>query len=118
MTANPYLLVKQGINEEDEIKINDLHQIRYDLHLALHNMDVYKYNHLAREIVKLLYDIEAELQRLWKFEVNVDYYKFWNVPGCRCSVLDNEDAYPSGYYTINLDCPLHGEEKHMFLRGK
>jgi len=55
---------------------------------------------------------------LWKFEVNVDYYKFWNVPGCRCSVLDNEDAYPSGYYTINLDCPLHGEEKHMFLRGK
>ena len=34
MTANKLLLVKQGINEEDEIKINDLHQIRYDLHLV------------------------------------------------------------------------------------
>lgn len=108
MTANPYLLVKQGISEEDEIKINDLHQIRYDLHLALHNMDVYKYNHLAREIVKLLYDIEAELQRLWKFEVNVDYYKFWNVPKCCCAKLDSDDNYPIGPYYISDECPLHG----------
>lgn len=117
MTANKLLLVKQGISEEDEIKINDLHQIRYDLHLALHNMDVYKHNYLAREIVKVLYDIEAELQRLWKFEVNVDYYKFWNVPKCRCSKLDSDDNYPHGPYYISGDCPLHGEEKHMFLRG-
>ena len=117
MTANPILVKRQGIDEESVRQINVLHDVRESLHDCLASMNVHKYNSLASEIVKLLYDIEAELQRLWKFPVNPDYYKFWNVPGCECAKIDNEDAYPTGYYSINLNCPLHGEEKHMFLRG-
>jgi len=117
MAANPILVKRQGIDEESVRQINILHDVRESLHECLASMNVYTYNSLAREIVKLLYDIEAELQRLWKFPVNPNYYKFWNVPACVCAKMDNEDAYPTGYYSINLNCPLHGEEKHMFLRG-
>lgn len=117
MAANPVLVKRQGIDGESVRQINILHDVRESLHNCLANMDVCTYNTLAREIVKLLYEIEAELQRLWKFPVNPDYYKFWNVPACTCQIMDNEDAYPTGYYSINLNCPLHGEEKHMFLRA-
>ena len=118
MAANPVLVKRQGIDEESVRQINILHDVRESLHECLANMNVHKHNPLAREIVKLLYDIEAELQRLWKFPINVDYYKFWNVPGCVCAgKIDNEDAYPTGYYVVSGNCPLHGEEKHMFLRG-
>ena len=44
------------------------------------------------------------------FEENLNYYKFWNVPFCSCAKMDCEDAYPSGRYYVNLECPVHGEK--------
>ena len=40
--VNPYLLVKQELTKKMKLKLTILHQIRYDLHLTLYNMDVYK----------------------------------------------------------------------------
>jgi len=52
---------------------------------------------------------EYRLQALWGFPLDSKYHKFWEMPGCTCPKMDNDDAYPTGYYTRSGDCPLHGE---------
>lgn len=51
---------------------------------------------------------EFELQKLWGFPEDQQYHKFWKMQGCTCPKMDNEDAYPTGFYVNNGSCPLHG----------
>ena len=52
---------------------------------------------------------EFHLQRLWKFTEDANYHKWWYVPKCTCPKLDNNDAYPYGYYVKSTNCPVHGD---------
>lgn len=58
-------------------------------------------------ILEEFHDNEFELQRLWGFSENKDYHRFWDLSGCSCPVIDNEDAYPIGPYWYSGDCKLH-----------
>lgn len=58
--------------------------------------------------------IEEILQELWGFDRNINYIKFWERPKCSCPHLDNNDRYPYGYYIINNDCVLHGENNGLY----
>lgn len=107
---NLELAQRQNLSEDEVFKIEQLHYSRRLLHDAITQALSAGNKAVARAIAKALPEIELELQKLWKFEQNINYYKFWNVPGCRCSRLDNEDAFPSGYYVRNLSCPVHGED--------
>ena len=107
MTANPKLVVKQNISAEDVEKINDLHEIREKFHAILKYLEASCYDDLVYEIGQFLFKIEEELQRLWKFEVNPNYYKFWQLHACTCPIMDNEDNYPYGPYYVSGDCRLH-----------
>lgn len=51
---------------------------------------------------------QFSLQRAWGFEEDKNYHRFWDLPGCLCPKMDNNDNYPSGYYYVNFGCPLHG----------
>ena len=106
---NLELAAKQQLSEDEVFKIEQLHYSRKLLHDAITNALSAGNKPVARAIAKALPEIELELQKLWKFEQNIDYYKFWTVPHCECSRLDNEDAFPSGYYVRNLSCPVHGD---------
>ena len=59
---------------------------------------------------KVLETLEFELQKLWGFELNVNYHRFWERPKCKCPEMDNEERYPTGYYIRSAGCPLHGWE--------
>ena len=107
---NLELAQKQNLSEDEVFKIEQLHYSRRLLHDAITQALSAGNKAVARAIAKALPEIELELQKLWKFEQNINYYKFWNVPGCHCCVMDNEDAFPSGYYVRNLSCPVHGED--------
>lgn len=107
---NLELAAKQQLSEDEVHKIEQLHYSRKLLHDAITNALAAGNQPVARAIAKALPEIELELQKLWKFEQNIDYYKFWLVPHCECSRLDNEDAFPSGYYVRNLSCPVHGTD--------
>lgn len=63
-----------------------------------------------KELAKDITECEFELQRLWKFTEDDKFHMFWETPKCQCPVLDNRDRYPTGYYVINLSCPLHGQD--------
>lgn len=52
--------------------------------------------------------LQFELQRAWGFPVDAKYHAFWYIPGCECPQMDNNERYPTGYYVINKQCPLHG----------
>lgn len=107
MTANPKLVVKQNISAEDVEKINDLHEIREKFHTILQQLEESRHTELVYEIGQFLFKIEEELQRLWKFEVNTNYYRFWLVPTCNCPIMDNDDNYPYGPYYYSGHCRLH-----------
>jgi hypothetical protein len=63
---------------------------------------------LLRSFAKDLELAEFELQKLWGFPEDSKFHRFWHTPKCTCPKLDNDDNYPSGYYSINLQCKLHG----------
>jgi len=63
-----------------------------------------------KETYKIWYENEKLLQKLWKFDDNEDYIKFWNFPACTCPKMDNNDNYPCGRYVQVQNCPIHGWE--------
>ena len=53
-------------------------------------------------------EIEFMLQSKWNFPEDARFHRFWDTPKCICAKIDNNDSYPSGYYSVNGSCPLHG----------
>lgn len=53
-------------------------------------------------------EIEFKLQDAWGFPRNENFHRFWLLPKCTCPHMDNEDAYPTGYYVTSGNCPIHG----------
>lgn len=105
---NLALARKQGLDDITIYKINEIQQARNNIHEAMQKMGNAGNKHLLREIGKFLPEIELELQKLWGFEQNLNYYKFWEVPECTCSKLDSDDNFPYGPYYINDGCDIHG----------
>lgn len=103
-TVNLKLAKERNISEENIKEIEKLHLIRKALHEAMENDEEKYLPYYDDELDK----IEMELQKLWGFPENSNYIKFWERPRCECPQLDNEDNYPSGYYIVNENCPLHG----------
>lgn len=62
-----------------------------------------------KELAKDLTECEFELQRLWKFPLDKKFHRFWDYHKCECPKMDNDDAWPTGYYVVAGNCPLHGE---------
>lgn len=56
-------------------------------------------------------DIQYQLQKAWGFSKNSKMHRFWDIPACKCPKMDNDDAYPSGYYVTVEDCKLHWRTK-------
>ena len=48
------------------------------------------------------------LQHLWGFDLDDNKIKFWDFPACSCPAMDNNDAYPYGYYAMSGGCMIHG----------
>ena len=102
---NPQLAKSQGLEPTTTDTIDNLHILR-DLitDKADNTVDdkelLYLYN--------IWYNNEVLLQKLWKFNADTKYIKFWTFPKCTCAKLDNEDNYPYGRYSVNLQCKIHG----------
>lgn len=85
--------------------IKDAHTFKLLLYSMIEEIDD---SRLLKELAQDITLVEFELQRLWKFDENDKFHRFWDTPKCQCPKMDNDDAYPTGYYVTNLSCPLHG----------
>lgn len=103
-SINEQLLKVQGVEERLE-DIKKLHVERLEL------FDIMKTTVDPSELKTLnntFMEIEGDLQALWNFPPNKNYIRFWQVPQCSCPKMDNEEAYPTGYYIKHMDCLIHG----------
>ena len=101
---NTYLIKRQGRTGGDVEKIKKLHVFK---HILFEKMKVCPEEDLA-QYNEYVVACEYALQRAWGFPEDENYHKFWNTPRCLCgNVMDNEDAYPTGYYAHTVGCPVH-----------
>ena len=114
---NLELAKTRDINNTDIMQIQLLHAERTTIIKSMRGIEpladgklVYTvreaaYLHYCGDLMQIL---ESELQRLWKFEQDLSYTKFWLLPHCTCPVLDNEDRMGYGAI-IDGGCPVHGQ---------
>lgn len=103
---NGTLLDRQGVSEEGLEAIKDLHVQCLAIEEAMCNADS------PEKLKELFAEWTARqfaLQDFWGFPRDAKFHKFWRLPQCSCAKLDNEDAYPTGYYVVNIGCLVHGE---------
>lgn len=101
---NKSLIDKQNCWNNVE-KIKAAHLEKANIYEEIEQSDNIDY--VRKVCIKKLTKIEFKLQKLWGFEKDARFHRFWETPKCQCPVLDNSDSYP--YRTIiNSDCPLHG----------
>ena len=112
ITLNKHLIASKSINKATVKKLLKTHRKRLKVLYMMRqwseeNKDFESgLKTMAEQITKL----EFKLQRLWGFQENVNFHRFWELPYCKCPKLDNEDAWPYGYYYRNSECPIHGVE--------
>ena len=104
---NQRLIAQQNLSAEEVAKIEELHQVKY---ILLQRMKRSKKPDTLRKLAADVTAIEFELQDAWGFEMNANFHRFWELPHCRCAVLDNRERWGSGYAIHSQDCPIHGWE--------
>jgi len=53
--------------------------------------------------------LQYRLQKLWRWEQDILYHRWWDLPGCTCPKQENGQIYPSKRAIYDGDCPMHGE---------
>jgi len=67
-------------------------------------------------IMKLASDIttnEFKIQEAFNFEPNTDFHRFWEMPKCKCPIMDNQDLFGINRNIYVEDCDIHG--KHTWV---
>lgn len=101
---NPFILNQHNAWDNLE-EIRDMHTLKHVIFLDIEQETNPK---RLKELDLAVQEVEFQLQDLWGFPRHAGFHKFWNRPKCTCPKLDNEDNYPTGFYVINKECPLHG----------
>ena len=102
---NMKLAKARNLSEQDILDIKVLHEGREYIEAVMRLVDSPA---TLQALFKAWTDNEYALQEKWGFARDANYHKWWYVPKCSCPKLDNDDAYPLGYYAVNMDCPVHG----------
>ena len=106
LRLNERLILQQKLYESEVEQILRLHE--YRLTLCAKMAALPPDNPKVRAYAKELEQLEFLLQDAWKFPRDVNYHRLWEIPHCSCPKMDNDDAYPWGYYVKSLCCPAHG----------
>jgi hypothetical protein len=77
-------------------------------HKLLKQMKRLKNTEKILEAAQKATDLEFKIQEAWGFTKDSKFHRFWEMPHCSCPKLDNADSWPTGIYTYNLDCKIHG----------
>lgn len=101
---NARLVAQKGLSNEDVEMIKGLHLVRLVIEESMETAEF-----TLKELYSDWLENQRQLQKAWKFTLDDNYIRFWEVPQCSCPKMDNEDAYPTGYYTVNCSCPVHGD---------
>lgn len=109
-TINKQLIIKQNIDDNTLECIKQMHIMKYLIFKRakeLDNSDVLR----IKELYNTYCIIDTELQRLWGFEENNRYHRFWVFPKCSCPKMDNEERLGSDQFVFTSSCIVHGSKE-------
>lgn len=100
------LAERQGLTQDAVNAIELLHRFKDDMFDLCRNVYV---DGESGGFVLALEQIEFSMQRLWEFEESSAHHTWWyQIPGCTCPKLDNQDMMGIDQRIISCDCPFHG----------
>jgi hypothetical protein len=102
---NLKLAEKQKLSQETIKNIEKLHE---EVQLILNAMKVTDDKNQLQQLSDDWHNLQFKLQKLWGFKEDINYHPWWELPKCTCPKLDNNDAWPTGFYCKIQDCPIHG----------
>ena len=106
---NRDMILKYDVGEKSLLRIKELHVAKHINRMLVET--AIRQEWVSNRFLKISADIEKEieflLQEAWGFDRDEKYHKFWEFPNCQCPDMDNRDRYPSEYYVISGECPIH-----------
>lgn len=108
ITLNKRLLKEKGLDKDISRieKLKDSHKEKLRLFKLMKETND---KETLRELSACVEEIEFIQQELWGFPINRNFHRWWEVPKCACSKLDNMENIGTEYRIINEDCPVHGK---------
>jgi hypothetical protein len=108
-TLNTRLVVRQGLDSEEIEALCVSHTLREVVfELATRAKDQKVPNSKTLKMLAQVYEaLQFEQQKLWRFEPTADHHRFFDLPGCACPKLDNEDRLGTPYKIYSEACPIH-----------
>lgn len=104
ITLNPRLIAKQGLTADEVARLEELHKVR---HGVIQRMKRSKKPETLRKLAAEVTEIDFKLQAVWKFPLDANFHRFWELPHCSCPYLDNLDDYPYRQH-YSKECLIHG----------
>ena len=66
------------------------------------------YSKSPKECIELVHKQEHLMQFLWDFEQDSRWYRYeFDIKGCTCPKMDNDDYRGTDMRVFNVDCPIH-----------
>lgn len=105
---NPVLANRNKVSDENLAALRLSHIVREKLfNMARKTKDSRK----LKAFAELFEELEFEQQRLWGFPQDRNFHRWFDLPGCTCPKMDNEDAYSTDRRIVMHSCPAHGRRK-------
>ena len=107
--VNPILCKKQNINDNE---LENIKKITIQILEILDDMKIYDSSYYIKQSAKQIEELEFQLQEAWHFPKDKTYHRFtWQIPQCKCPIIDNLEKLGTDHIIINETCPAHGELK-------
>ncbi len=104
LTLNSMLIKRQKISDEQLETIKDLHIQRILIEESFTFGSICPKDYRDAWKMNQFY-----LQEAWGLKADENFHRFWDMSGCTCSKMDNNDSYPTGHYTYSSACSVHGD---------
>lgn len=104
-TISPLVAAQQNLTQEraDQLKL-----VYFEVYKTFEKMkktdDPKKLKKLAANIEKY----EFLKQKIWGFPLDRNKHRWFDVPKCTCSKMDNKERLGTNFRVIDGGCPVHG----------
>ena len=108
-SLNSNLIKSQNIDDERLEQLKKMHIAKY-LFFEFVKRIPNEQTKLIKECAKVWEQMEFDLQKLWGFEEDNKFHRFWDFPKCSCPVMDNEDRIGVSERVYLSSCLVHGNK--------
>jgi hypothetical protein len=105
-SLNKKLAKKQGVTKEELSALVLSHQLKYCIFTAASKTKEPK---KLKMLSNMLEALEFEQQKLWHFDIDRIYHRWFDLPNCICPELDNLDRLGTKFRVYTENCPAHGK---------